>query len=213
MVRVLIADDHPMYREGLRGLLESSAGIEVVGAAADGKVAVEAALTLQPDVVLLDLQMPGCNGIDAARAIREQPNPPAILFLTMFQDDESLLAAMRAGGQGYVLKGADGGEIVRAVQAVAHGEYIFSPGVAGTVMNRILAEPGNTPTALFPELTDRERELLTLIARGLDNRTIARRLFISEKTVRNHVTSILMKIGASTRAEAIVLARDGGLIG
>jgi DNA-binding NarL/FixJ family response regulator len=211
MVKVLIADDHPMFREGLRGLLESSTGIEVVGAVADGRAAVDSALSLEPDVILMDLQMPNGGGIEAAKIIREHADPPRILFLTMFQDDESLVAAMRAGGQGYILKGADGTEIVRAVQAVAHGESIFSPGVAGMVMDRMLGDFERRTTAAFPELTDRERELLTLIARGLDNRTIARKLYISDKTVRNHITNIFLKIGVTTRAEAIVLARDGGL--
>jgi DNA-binding NarL/FixJ family response regulator len=210
-MRVLLADDHPMYRYGLRTLLEATPGLEVVGEAATGVEAVTATATLQPDIVVMDLNMPGLNGIDATRAILRANPGTGILVLTMFDDDESVFAAMRAGARGYLLKGADKDEIARAVLAVASGEAIFGPAVAQRVIDYFsTAQPAGQPPA-FPELTEREREILELIAQGHRNQAIAKRLVLSPNTVRNHVSNIFAKLQVADRAQAIIRAREAGL--
>jgi DNA-binding NarL/FixJ family response regulator len=210
-MRVLVADDHPMYRYGLRTLLEATPDLEVVGEAATGVEAVTAAAKMQPDIVVMDLNMPGLNGIDATRAILRANPGTGVLVLTMFDDDESVFAAMRAGARGYLLKGADKSEIARAVLAVASGEAIFGPAVAQRVIDYFsTARPAGQPPA-FPELTEREREILELIAQGHRNPTIAKQLVLSPNTVRNHVSSIFAKLQVADRAQAIIRAREAGL--
>jgi DNA-binding NarL/FixJ family response regulator len=206
-IRVLVVDDHPVYRDGLVTALAQAPSIEVAGTAADGDAAVAEAARLSPDVVLMDLHMPGVNGIEATRRIGPAC---AVLVLTMLEDDGSLFAAMRAGARGYLLKGAGRAEIERAVLAVAAGEVVFSAGVAGRVLAFFAAPPTETP---FPQLTDREREVLDLVARGLTNGEIARRLVLSAKTVRNHVSNVFAKLQVAGRAEAVARARDAGLGG
>ena len=212
-LRVLVVDDHPLYREGLVTAMSAMPGVQVVGEAGDGHAAVEAARRLSPDVVVMDLHMPGLNGIDATRqVVLEQPSV-AVLVLTMLDGDDSVFAAMRAGARGYLLKGADRGEIARAVEGVAHGEVVFSAGIASRVLGFFAAGPGAGPAALdpFPGLTEREREILDLVARGLTNAEIARRLVVSDKTVRNHVSNVFTKLQVAGRAEAVARARDAGL--
>jgi DNA-binding NarL/FixJ family response regulator len=209
-VRVLVADDHPLFRDGLRSALASLDDAEVVGEAATGDAAIKSALELQPDVVVMDLQMPGANGIEATRRIIEASPHIGVLVLTMFEDDDSVFAAMRAGARGYLLKGAGEDEIVRAVRAVAAGEAVFGPAVAQRLMDFFASQPSGPPPA-FPDLTEREREILELVAQGESNQSIARRLFLSQKTVRNHVSNIFTKLHVADRAQAIVRAREAGL--
>jgi len=211
-IRVLIADDHPLFRDGLRILLGSVPDTLVVGETSTGdEVMVQAAL-LQPDVILMDLHMPGKNGIEATRAILHTSPHIGILVLTMFEDDDSVFSAMRAGARGYLLKGAEGEETIRAITAVSKGEAIFSPAIAHRLMG-YFGKPRKSPppASLFPELSEREREVLTLIAQGYTNPAIAQRLVLSPKTVRNHVSSIFSKLQVAGRAEAIIRARDAGL--
>jgi DNA-binding NarL/FixJ family response regulator len=210
-LRILLADDHPVFRSGLRLLLaaEADGAAEVVGEATNGAEAVERARELQPDVVVMDLQMPELNGIEAtARIVAESPHI-GVLVLTMFEDDDSVFAAMRAGARGYLLKGADQAEIVRAIRAVGSGEAIFGPRIARRVIDYFATErPAAVP---FPELTAREREVLELIAQGRSNLDITRTLVLSPKTVRNHVSNIFTKLQVADRAQAIVRAREAGL--
>src|SRR5918998_6187503 len=189
-IRVLIADDHPLYRDGMRGLLDSETGTEVVGEASRGEEAIKLAKTLQPDVILMDIKMPGINGIEATREILDTNPQVGILMVTMFEDDDSLFAAMRAGARGYFLKDSTGEAVVYAIRAVAGGEAIFGPGIAKRLINYFSALNPSGPPRAFPELTDREEEILILIARGHSNQEIAQQLFLSLKTVRNHVTHI-----------------------
>lgn len=211
MVRVLIVDDHPLFREGLRTAFEGT-DIEVVGELADGTSAVAAASATSPDVVLMDLNMPGMSGLEATRLIAAAG--PAVLVLSMQDDEQSLFAAMRAGASGYLLKGAGRTEVVRAVCAVADGEAIFGPSVAERVLALFASSSaaGHEPAATaFPALTGRERELLELVALGLGNQAIARRLCLAPKTVRNNVSTILTKVHALDRGDAISKARAAGL--
>jgi DNA-binding NarL/FixJ family response regulator len=214
-VSVVIADDHPLVRSGLRTVLASAHGIEVVAEASTGAEAVAAAKSLLPDVVVMDLQMPQTNGIDATRQIVAATPNVAVLVLTMFEDDASVFSAMRAGARGYLLKGAEQDEIVRAIHAAAHGEAIFGPAIAQRVIDFFaspgFASAGAMQAPAFPELTEREREVLDLIADGRSNQAIARTLTISPKTVANHVSNIFAKLHVAGRAEAIVRARDAGL--
>jgi DNA-binding NarL/FixJ family response regulator len=210
-IRVLLADDHPVVRGGLRALLESLPGYEVVGEATDGDAAVREAQLTKPDVVLMDIRMPGIDGIEATRQVRAAVPETAVLVLTMLDDDDTVFAAMRAGAQGYLLKGAEQGDIDRAIRAVVAGEAIFSPGVAQRVLGFFAAPvAGSDP---FPELTAREREVLDLVAAGRRNQAIAAELFLSPKTVANHISSIFAKLAVADRSEAIVRARRGGLGG
>jgi DNA-binding NarL/FixJ family response regulator len=210
-IRVVLVDDHPVVLGGLRALLESLPDFEVVGTATDGEAGVREVVLTKPDVVLMDIRMPGIDGLEATRRIRESANGVAVLVLTMFDDDDTVFGAMRAGAQGYLLKGADQAEIDRAIRAVVAGEAIFSPGVAQRVLGYFAAPP---PVAdPFPELTAREREVLDLMAAGERNQTIADRLFLSPKTVANHISSIFVKLAVADRSAAIVRARRGGLGG
>jgi DNA-binding NarL/FixJ family response regulator len=209
-LRVLIADDHPVFRQGLRSALEGDGGFQIVGEAETGAEAIEAALEHQPDVVAMDVQMPDRNGIEATREIVTQSPHIGVLVLTMFEDDDSVFAAMRAGARGYLLKGSDHEEIVRAIRAVAAGEAIFGPAIATRLMAYFAASPDG-PAQAFPELTSREREVLELIAEGRSNAEIAGRLVLSQKTVRNHVSNVFTKLQVLDRAQAIVKAREAGL--
>jgi DNA-binding NarL/FixJ family response regulator len=210
-IAVLVADDHPLFRDGLRTLLSSVEDIELVGEAQSGDEAVELALTHQPDVVVMDVQMPGVNGIEATRRITADSPHVGVLVLTMFEDDDSVFAAMRAGALGYLLKGSAQDEILRAIRAVSSGEAIFGPSVARRLIT--FFSSSDRPPQVFPELTDREREILELVARGQGNQVIARELFLSQKTVRNHVSNIFTKLHVADRAQAIVRAREAGLGG
>jgi DNA-binding NarL/FixJ family response regulator len=209
-LRVLIADDHPLFRDGLRALLASAPDTEVIGEAASGSEAIERALELQPDVVVMDLHMPEVNGIEATRRIVESSPHVGVLVLTMFEEDDSVFAAMRAGARGYLLKGSDHDETLRAIRAVGSGEAIFGAAIAERLMAFFASAPSALPQA-FPELTDREREVLELIARGETNAAIASRLSLSQKTVRNHVSNVFTKLRVADRAQAIVRAREAGL--
>ena len=213
-IRVLIADDHLFYREGVRTLLNTAEGIEIVGEASNGHEVVARAVELQPHIILMDLKMPGPNGIDATRQIiQKQPNV-GILVVTMFDDDESVFAVMRAGARGYILKDADQEELVRAVTAVFRGEAIFSPAIAQRMMNyfsNLSREGRSKADTAFPELTERELDILELIAQGHGNPAIANKLSLSVKTVQNYVSNILNKLQVVDRSEAIVRAREKGL--
>jgi DNA-binding NarL/FixJ family response regulator len=208
-IRVLIADDHPLFRDGVRTLLQSVPDTEVVGEAATGEEAIAQAAALQPDVILMDLHMPGQNGIEATRTILRVSPHIGILVLTMFEEDDSVFAAMRAGARGYLLKGADQAEILRAIHAVSYGEAIFSPAIAER-LTQYFAALGQAALPAFPDLTDREREVLGLIAQGHSNGEIASRLVLSQKTVRNHVSNIFSKLQVADRAQAIIRAREAG---
>lgn len=210
-IQILIADDHAEFRQGLRALLESVDDCRVVGEAADGAEAVGLAARLQPDVLLMDLNMPGLNGIEAARRILHHSPHIAVLMLTMFDDDDSVFAAVRAGARGYVLKGALKSEILRAIRVVASGEAIFGAGIAQRLMHFFAAPRPPAPPETFPELTERERQILGLMAQHLTNPEIAERLVITGKTVRNAVSNILDKLQVTDRAQAILRARDAGL--
>jgi DNA-binding NarL/FixJ family response regulator len=211
-MRVVVADDHPVFREGLMVVLEDLTDVEVVAEAANGEEAIAAVGEHRPDVVVMDLQMPGTGGVEATRRILAEHPETAVLMLTMSADDDSLYAALRAGARGYLLKDADKTTIARALEAVARGEAVFGPQVASSVLSFFAGSGARFGGAQpFPQLTDRERELLDLLARGWDNPTIARRLFLSDKTVRNRVSTILQKLQVANRAEAVAVARDAGL--
>jgi DNA-binding NarL/FixJ family response regulator len=210
-VRVLLVDDHPVYRDGLAALLGSLDGVEVVGTAADGVEAVDGARELQPDVVVMDVQMPRLDGIEATRAITSDSPHIGVVVLTMAEEDQTLFAAMRAGARGYLLKGANQGEIVRAITAVAQGEAIFGPAIARRVSEFFAAAPVAASSGPFPQLTAREHDILALVAAGRSNPQIATELFLSPKTVRNNVSNIFAKLHVADRAEAIIRARDAGL--
>lgn len=209
-IRVVLADDHPVVRAGLAALLGSLQGIEVVGVASDGREAVREVVLQRPNVAVLDLQMPGQDGFAATREIARVAPEVAVLVLTMFDDDDSVFAAMRAGARGYVVKGAEQEEIGRAIRAVASGEAIFGPGIAQRVL-RFFAAPPPAAADPFPELTAREREILDLLAAAMPNSSIATRLGLSPKTVANHLSSIFTKLQVADRAQAILRARDAGL--
>jgi DNA-binding NarL/FixJ family response regulator len=208
VTRVVIADDHPAFRAGLRLLLQDS-GLDVVAEAADGPAAVDAVVEHRPDVALLDLQMPGLTGVEVTRRLQEVSPDTRVLVLTMIEADETVLAAIRAGAWGYLLKGAGQEEIERAVRSVADGQVVYGSGVAERVMAFFAAR--SAVVGPFPQLSEREREVLSFVAEGRANAEIARRLFLSEKTVRNHVSSIFAKLGVTDRASAVARARDAGL--
>jgi DNA-binding NarL/FixJ family response regulator len=210
VTRVVIADDHPVFRRGLKALLDGEDGLEVVGDAADGQEAVKVVLDLEPDVVVMDLHMPVLGGVEAAKQIREVLPDIGVLVLTMHEDDELVFAAMKAGARGYLVKTTDDDEIVRAVQAIGAGEAIFSATIAQRMMGYFTAI-SSSKAVLFPQLTDRERDVLELMASGLDNPSIAYKLSLSGKTVRNRVSAIFTKLQVADRAQAIVRAREAGL--
>jgi DNA-binding NarL/FixJ family response regulator len=209
-ITVLIADDHPVFRSGLRALLGTDPAIAVVGEATTGVEAIAVAARERPDVVLMDLNMPELDGVVATGQLVQARPDVAVLVLTMFDDDDSVFAAMRAGARGYLLKGSNQADIVRAVHAVAAGGAMFGPAVAQRVLE-FFARGSAHPAATFPQLSDREREVLNLLAQGDSNGRIASRLSISEKTVRNHVSNIFAKLAVADRAQAIVRAREAGL--
>jgi DNA-binding NarL/FixJ family response regulator len=208
--RILVADDHALFRYGMRAMLNSDPQFEVVGEAGTGDEAVALAAELGPDIVLMDIQMPGLNGIEATRRIVREDPEVGVVVVTMFEEDDSVFAAMRAGARGYVLKGGDADEVVKVVRAVAEGGAHFGPDVARRLMG-FFSAPKHAPTEAFPELTAREGEVLDLIARGLNNTEIADRLYVSQKTVRNHVSNTFLKLQVADRAQAIIRAREAGL--
>jgi DNA-binding NarL/FixJ family response regulator len=210
-ISILIADDNPHFRDGLRALLLSAPDIEVVGEATTGDEAIVLAAKLQPDVILMDIQMPGVNGIEATRRILHTSPHIGILVLTMFEDDDSVFASLRAGARGYLLKGALKAEILRAIRGVSSGDAIFGPAIARRLMQYFAAPKPTAPPQVFPDLTDREREILALIAQHHTNPEIAQRLSLSQKTVRNHVSNIFSKLQVVDRAQAIIRAREAGL--
>lgn len=213
-LRVLIADDHPLFRSGMRALLGAVQDTTVVGEATCGEEAVDLAARLQPDVVVMDLQMPGVSGVEATRRILDASPDVGVLMVTMFEDDYSVFATMRAGAKGYVLKDTAEEDMLHAIRAVGRGEAIFSPSIARRVMDFFKGARSGAdavPERAFPELTGREREVLDLIAGGLSNPEIASCLYLSPKTVRNHVSNIFAKLQVADRARAIVRAREAGL--
>jgi DNA-binding NarL/FixJ family response regulator/class 3 adenylate cyclase len=214
-IRLLIADDHALFREGLRALFSALPDIEVVGEAADGATAITQVDACKPDVVLMDINMPGVNGIEATRRILSDHPQLGVIMVTMLEDDASVFAAMRAGARGYVLKGAHHDEILQAIRAVAAGQAVFGPAIAVRMMNFFQglnsAPQTGGPVTAFPELTEREREVLKLMAQGVSNKAIAEKLVISMKTVSNHITNIFSKLQVADRAQAILRARDAGM--
>lgn len=210
-LRILVAEDHPLFRKGMVSLLSSEPGFEVVGEATTGEEAAVRAAELLPDVVLMDLQMPGGNGIEATRNILEQSPNVRVLVVTLLEDDDSVFMALRAGARGYVLKDADEEEVVRAIRAVGRGEAIFSPAVATRVLSYFASTNLSAPSRAFPTLTEREREILNLIAQGHPNPSIARALHLSTKTVGNYVSNIFTKLQVADRSQAIIRAREAGL--
>ena len=213
-IKVLIADDHAFYREGVRAFLSNTPDVEVVGEASNGDEAINKTKEHEPNVILMDLKMPGMNGIEATRRIYESDSKIGVLVLTMFDDDDSVFAAMRAGARGYLLKDADKDEVVRAIVAVERGEAIFSPAIAQRMIQYFSAGRAASRTRQqsgeFSELTERELDILNLIAKGDNNNTIANKLSLSIKTVQNYVSSILTKLQVADRAQAIVRAREAG---
>ncbi len=210
-IRVLIADDHPLFRKGMRAMLEALPEMEVVGEAATGEAAMALAGDLAPDVIVMDLQMPGGTGLAATRAILSASPHIRILMVTLFDDSESVFTALRAGARGYILKDTDAGEMARAVQAISRGEAIFSPAIANRLIDFFAAPHPTVPKEAFPSLTEREREILGLLAQGQPNADIARQLSLSVKTVHNYVSNIFSKLQVADRAQAILRAREAGL--
>ncbi|WP_231115970.1 response regulator transcription factor [Motilibacter rhizosphaerae] len=210
-LRLLLADDHPVVRAGLRALVETLDGLEVVGEAADGQAAVREAQLLRPDVVLMDVRMPGLDGVEATRLIRARVPDTAVLVLTMYEDDATVLTALQAGARGYLLKDVGQEELLAGIRAVAAGQAVFGQGVASRVLAQLAERPA--APAAFPELTERERAVLELLATGLRTAAIAERLALSPKTVSNHMTSIFGKLQVTDRAGAIIRARQEGLGG
>jgi len=209
-VRVLVADDHPVFREGFAALLGNIDGVEVVGTASDGDEAVAAARDLAPDVIVMDVQMPGKDGLEATRAVLAERPETGVVVLTMSEEDATVFAAIRAGARGYLLKGAEPEEVVRAITTVAGGGVVFGAVLAHRIADFFASAP-SAAESRFPTLTARELEVLNLVAAGLSNAQIAGRLYLSQKTVRNHVHAVLTKLQATDRAQAIVRARDAGL--
>jgi DNA-binding NarL/FixJ family response regulator len=210
-LRVLIADDHPLFRHGIRALLETASDFEVAGEAKTGEEAMSLAASLQPDVILMDIQMPDVSGIEATRRILHTSPHIRILMVTMFEDDASVFTAMRAGARGYILKDAEKADLLRAIRAVGSGEAIFSPAIATRLIDFFSAPRPAAPPQVFPELTERECEILGLIAQGYSNAEIAARLVLQPSTVRNYVSNIFSKLQVVDRAHAIIRAREAGL--
>jgi len=210
-IRLVIADDHPVFRRGMRALLGTMPDLAVVGEAESGAAVVRLCAELAPDVVLMDLQMPGGTGIEATLEIRRVSPVSRVLVVTLFEDDDSVFAALRAGALGYILKDTDEEEMVRAIRAVANGEAIFGPAIATRVLAYFAHDRSAPPAVVFPSLTEREREILHLVARGRSNPEIARELSLSPKTVANHVSNIFGKLQVADRVEAVIRAREAGL--
>lgn len=210
-LRVLIADDHPLFRHGMTGLLSTQPDIEVIGEATTGEEAVARVEELKPDVVLMDIKMPGVSGIEATRRILADHPHVRILMVTMFEDDASVFTAMHAGARGYVLKDAAKDDVLGAIRTVGRGGAVFSPGIAARLMDFFTTARSAVPREVFPTLTDREREMLHLMAHGSSNAEIARLLSLSAKTVANYVSNILTKLRAADREDAIRRAREAGL--
>jgi DNA-binding NarL/FixJ family response regulator len=210
-IRIVVADDHPLFRGGLRALLDSVSDTEVVGEAATGEEAVAATLSLRPDVVVMDVNMPDLDGIDATRRIVDAASDVTVLVMTMHEDDEAVFSAIRAGARGYVLKGAAQEETLRAIRSVANGEAIFSPAIATRLRRFLSSPPELDPAASFPQLSGRELEILALLAQRRSNAEIAAELYLSQKTVRNYVSGIFAKLQVADRAEAGLVARAAGL--
>jgi DNA-binding NarL/FixJ family response regulator len=210
-LRILIADDHPLFRKGMRTLLNATEDLEVVGEAATGQEVVEQAATLQPDVILMDLQMPGITGLEATRQILHTSPHIRILVITLFEDDASVFESLRAGARGYVLKDSREEEMLRAIRSVGSGEAIFSAAIASRLIDFFATQRQTVPKALFPALTEREREILQRLSRGESNQDIARHLGLSVKTVNNYVSNIFSKLQVTDRTQAIIRARDAGL--
>ncbi len=210
-MRILLADDHPLFRQGLRSLLDTLPDLEVVGEARTGEQAIALAQTVQPDLVIMDIQMPEMNGIEATRRMTQSMPHPAILIVTMFEDDASLFSAMRAGARGYVIKDAEPDDILRAIAAVGQGEAIFSPAIAARVLSMFSSPAEATAKELFPTLTERERQILRQLAHSATNAEIAQSLGVSAKTVANYVSTILSKLQVVDRAQSILRAREAGL--
>ena len=211
MIRVVVADDHPMVRYGITAVLAAEESIELVGEAVGGSELLALVASAEPDVVLTDLAMPGMDGVEAIRRLRASNPDLPVLVLTMHADDESVFAALRAGARGYLIKGADGAELVRAIASVASGEAVYGAPVANRIIAFFIGAADDYSAKAFPELTDRERDVLDLIAAGLRNHGIAERLGLSEKTVRNHVSSVLIKLQVPDRTAAALKAREAGL--
>ncbi|MFD9904087.1 response regulator [Streptomyces sp. NPDC059063] len=215
--RVFVVDGHPLFRAGVRQVVEDAADLEMAGEATTGEEAVAALRDgrVVADVVLMDLLLPGCSGIEATRAIAaeapDQLDAPRVLFVSGSAEDDAVVAALRAGARGYLVKGVLGEELVRGLRTVAHGGAVFSAVVADRLGCYFSAVHELPVRAAFPDLTEREREVLDLVARGLSNRRIARELALSEKTVRNHVSRVFAKLRVADRVEAAVRARDAGL--
>ncbi len=210
-LRVMVVDDHDNFRRGIEAMLAAADAVELVGTAADGRTAVDLALELQPDVILMDLHMPRLNGVEAtARIVQSSPHI-GVLVLTMMEEEDSVFAAVRAGARGYLLKGARRTEILRSIEAVGAGDVIFGPGIADRMMKYFRGVRTKPTTDAFPQLTERERVILGRIAEGLENAQIARELGLSVKTVRNHTSNIFAKLQVAHRAQAIILAREAGL--
>jgi DNA-binding NarL/FixJ family response regulator len=214
-IRLLIVDDHALFREGLRALFSAIEDIELVGEATYGQEAIDIVEQLQPDVVLMDIDMPGMSGVQATRTILRETASTGIVMVTMLEDDASVFSAMRVGARGYVLKGAQPKELVETIRAVANGQALFGPAIATRIMHFFNEQGQQSESSLskdaFPELTPRELEVLELIAEGNKNSEIAKKLVISDKTVRNHITNIFSKLQVADRAQAIIKARDAGL--
>ncbi|MEV0732948.1 response regulator transcription factor [Polymorphospora sp. NPDC050346] len=209
VIRVAVVDDHPVFRLGMTALLGTLDGIVCVGEAVDVPSALALVETHQPDVVLMDLHLGDRSGVEATRLIRSRHPAVAVLVITMLDDDDSIFGALRAGASGYLLKGASPPQVERAVRVVADGEMLLGPGIGTRTVSFLTRGAGVVPP--FPQLTDREREILDHVARGLDNRVIAQRLALSPKTIRNHLSNVLVKLGVSDRGQAIVRAREQGL--
>jgi len=210
-IRVVLADDHPMVRYGIGAVLAGAAEVELVAEAADGEALLREVAVHAPDVVLTDLDMPGMSGVEAASVLRRRSPAVAVLVLTMHADDESVFSALRAGARGYLLKGADGGELVRAIQTVAAGDAVYGAAVASRIVEFFTASRSEFAAQAFPELTERERDVLGLLAEGRRNSAIAAQLGLSDKTVRNHVSSVLLKLQVPDRTAAALKAREAGL--
>jgi DNA-binding NarL/FixJ family response regulator len=210
-IRILLVDDHRFFRDGVRALLESVPEFTVVGEASNGEEAITLTAQYKPDIILMDLQMPGLNGVEATRRLLHAHPQTGVLMVTMFDDTDSVVAAMRAGARGYILKDADEDDLIRSIHAVAKGEALFGPAVAKRLLSYISdVSPSAHPSA-FPELTAREREVLALLAQGMSNQEVAERMGLSLKTARNHVSNVLSKLQVADRQEAIARARAAGL--